>query len=192
MIAKRLIASGCSFTYGQGLADPQTEAWPAVLGKQLGLEVVNLAQCGASNYYIVNSLMDFMITDHQPGDFYICGWSHWSRWTFTNFHGKKDHILHNHMKSNKFAQLLFENYYNEDELYKNYFRHIVTLQSLFQSKNIPYYMMESLAQLHPPRLIYKFQNYADAVDKNYFLDFQKSSFTTLNFKKTLPDGHPSA
>jgi len=50
-----LAANGCSFTRGQELKDPATEAWPAVLATALGVPCVNLASDGASNRRIVRT-----------------------------------------------------------------------------------------------------------------------------------------
>ena len=56
-----LIAGGCSFTYGYGLADRDKEAWPAVLASKLGISFVNLGVPAAGNSYISNSVMDYLI-----------------------------------------------------------------------------------------------------------------------------------
>ncbi|MGI5239097.1 DUF6071 family protein [Dactylosporangium sp. CA-139066] len=50
-----LIANGCGLTRGAELADPQREAWPAVLGRMLAAPVVNLAADGGSNRRIVRT-----------------------------------------------------------------------------------------------------------------------------------------
>ena len=56
---KRLLAFGCSCTYGQGIEDcrvrdgsapnPSKYAWPQVLADKLGIECVNLSKPGNSN-----------------------------------------------------------------------------------------------------------------------------------------------
>jgi hypothetical protein len=48
-VAKLLVVNGCSLTYGTELAEPGREAWPALLGDQLGIPVVNLGCSGGSN-----------------------------------------------------------------------------------------------------------------------------------------------
>lgn len=50
-----LLANGCSFTRGEELEDPGAQAWPAVLGRMLGLPVANLARDWASNRRIVRT-----------------------------------------------------------------------------------------------------------------------------------------
>lgn len=83
----RLIAFGCSITYGQGLEDnwpyhntrrfPSYYAWPQVLGDKAGLETVNLGQMGASCKEIVNKVLEY---DYQPDDIVVICWSYKERW----------------------------------------------------------------------------------------------------------------
>lgn len=50
-----LVTNGCSFTRGQELAKPETQAWPAVLAGLLGVPFINLACDGSSNRRIVRT-----------------------------------------------------------------------------------------------------------------------------------------
>jgi hypothetical protein len=84
----RLIAFGCSNTYGQGLPDchfkdkkggnlpgphPSKHAWPEQLGKLLGAtQVINKAAPGSSNKQIWNNIVNF---DFLAEDFVVCHWS---------------------------------------------------------------------------------------------------------------------
>lgn len=55
---KYLVTIGCSQTFGQGCEHSQT--YPNLLGKKLGLEVINLAVCGSGWYALETSLMSFI------------------------------------------------------------------------------------------------------------------------------------
>ena len=78
----RLIALGCSNTYGQGLHDcylkggpgphPSKYAWPARLGEMLDKEAVNLGQPGASNRYIWHKALT---TDFELDDIVVLHWT---------------------------------------------------------------------------------------------------------------------
>jgi hypothetical protein len=83
----RLIAFGCSNTYGQGLPDchlidrtggyragphPSKHAWPSVLGKLLNRETINLGSPGASNRAIWNNIVNF---NFNSDDIVVCHWS---------------------------------------------------------------------------------------------------------------------
>lgn len=72
----RLVAFGCSYTAGDGLLDPAREAWPAVLGKLLDLETVNLAVPGSGNLEILWKILQ---TDFQQNDRCFIMWSHFGR-----------------------------------------------------------------------------------------------------------------
>lgn len=84
----RLIAFGCSNTYGQGLPDchlldkrnnlysagpnPSKYAWPSVLGKLLNRSVINLADPGGSNRNIWYKAVNF---EYQPEDIVVLHWT---------------------------------------------------------------------------------------------------------------------
>lgn len=83
----RLVAFGCSHTYGHGLKDcikeefrpgdkPSDFSWPKVLGKSLGLEVINKSKPGASNLEILFYILNF---NFEPNDLVLILWSYSNR-----------------------------------------------------------------------------------------------------------------
>ena len=81
---RRLIAFGCSMTYGQSMPDnymdhdsltPSKFAWPEILGKLTGTEVVNMATCGASNKEILHLILEYQF--ESTDIIMVC-------WTFTD------------------------------------------------------------------------------------------------------------
>jgi len=83
----RLVAFGCSHTYGHGLEDCIIEnnlpgpvaskfAWPNRLGTMLSQETINLSRPGASNLEILYNILKF---DFQDNDIVTILWSDWSR-----------------------------------------------------------------------------------------------------------------
>lgn len=76
-----LVVNGCSFTYCQGLENPQIDGWPAILAKKLGVPVVNIAGLGSGCDGIFRRTMEYYYQnqklDNNP--FYIIAWSHASR-----------------------------------------------------------------------------------------------------------------
>lgn len=75
---QRLITFGCSFTYGSGLPDccgengsgpdpnitPASKmGWPAVLAKDLDLELINCSKPGASNLEILYHILNFKFNE---------------------------------------------------------------------------------------------------------------------------------
>jgi len=69
---KRLISFGCSNTYGDGLDNPDTQAWPSVLSTLLGLENVNNGVRGASNLEILYKLLSY---NFQKDDTVVVMWT---------------------------------------------------------------------------------------------------------------------
>jgi len=88
MTSKRLLAFGCSLTYGHGLSDcfdkvtngagksPSAFSWPALVAQKMDRTIVNLSNPGASNkeiwYRIVN-------TEFTADDLVFILWSHFDR-----------------------------------------------------------------------------------------------------------------
>lgn len=79
----RLIAFGCSHTFGQALPDcfippsypgeePSRLAWPQVLAHKCGLTCVNMAVPGASNKSIWYRMLNFQ---YQPDDIVFVLWA---------------------------------------------------------------------------------------------------------------------
>lgn len=83
----RLIVFGCSYTYGQGLADcyvppndcgpvPSQLGWPNQLAHRLGLDLINNSAPGSSNIQILWRLLNFKF---QEDDLCVTMWSHFDR-----------------------------------------------------------------------------------------------------------------
>jgi len=89
MINNRLLAFGCSLTYGHGLKDcysgkkkdkpgdkPSLYSWPAILSKMLDRECVNLSEPGSSNKKICHKVLS---TNFRSDDMVFINWSYISR-----------------------------------------------------------------------------------------------------------------
>lgn len=74
----RLVAFGCSNTFGQGLPDPSKLSWPQLLANKLDIECYNGGVLGASNKQIMNQVMTFPF---RTTDVCIVMWSYLSRYT---------------------------------------------------------------------------------------------------------------
>ena len=91
----RLVAFGCSNTYGEGLEDcwilspsgsnmrdgpnPSKFAWPMVLANIMDLECVNLSVPAASNKWICNKMLDTKLSNT---DTVVFMWSYFNRTCF--------------------------------------------------------------------------------------------------------------
>lgn len=55
-----LVTNGCSCARGEELTNPTVDAWPSVLARRLGVELVNLARDGSSNRRIVRTVVEWL------------------------------------------------------------------------------------------------------------------------------------
>tara|TARA_B110000046_G_scaffold64379_1_gene71871 strand:+ start:25926 stop:26579 length:654 start_codon:yes stop_codon:yes gene_type:complete len=79
MESNRLVAFGCSLTFGESLDDiypdnntPSKLAWPQVLGDLAGIPVDNQANPGASNKEIAHQILNY---NFDPTDIVVVCWS---------------------------------------------------------------------------------------------------------------------
>ena len=90
----RLIAFGCSFTYGESLPDckignnstgisanPSPHSWPYKLGEMLQIEAINKGIPGSSNLEILYHILHF---DFRPSDIVVIMWSFLDRELYFN------------------------------------------------------------------------------------------------------------
>ena len=73
----RLIAFGCSLTFGTGLecsdSKPSEKSWPFLIARELGIECVNQARSGSSNKEIWHNVISF---NFQENDIVFIMWSY--------------------------------------------------------------------------------------------------------------------
>lgn len=76
-----LVVIGCSFSYGDGLANPKEDSWSAILSKKLNVPVVNLSSRGGGNDRIMRRLHEYHYLNSSKNNnpFYILAFSHSSR-----------------------------------------------------------------------------------------------------------------
>lgn len=102
MEKNRLIAFGCSFTYGSGLPDcyhpkhgqgkhPSKQGWVALLSEKMNLEACNMAIPGSSNLQILYNILKF---NFKSTDTVVVMWSMPNRdLYFKRYHPKKEYQL---------------------------------------------------------------------------------------------------
>lgn len=142
----RLIALGCSHTYGHGLEDcffpphgygpePSKLAWPNQLSQLLEIEqTVNLALPGCSNKYICHAASCF---DFKPTDLVVVLWTYNDRTGI--FKSQDDYYIIAHWKDSKYSKKFIKSYYSnydisfQNSIYINY------LKLLLKQKNTDYF-----------------------------------------------------
>jgi hypothetical protein len=163
----RLYFNGCSHTYGDDLADPKNDSWPAVLSQQLGLDFVNDSVSGGTNDRIVYRTIKHL---DQFDRFYIA-WTYTSR--FTRYRSDNNHdvnfnppLVHTlYSKDYNFAEygkIHYKVWHNELHAVKSWLQNIVMLQRLFESECKHYVMINSVPN-HLDRWASDWQDFNNSV-----------------------------
>lgn len=188
---QRLVAFGCSFTYGQGLSDcrignnwseiastPNKLAWPNVLGSMLDITVINKGVPGASNNEILFHILNF---DFNDDDIIVIMWSMVNRDLY---------FLHNKKTKKPFRQLgLWSK--GESELANTWLKNVDNVDNSIKSWHYMhhanlYLKSKNLNYIHYPAFpdeLEKFKPDYITLD-NYF----NSGFKTVD--KCINDPHP--
>lgn len=140
-MTQRLIAFGCSNTYGQGLEDcyenikfPSKLAWPQLLADKLNYECINLSIPGASNALILHSISNF---NFKKSDLVLILWSYSERYTqlLSNIEYKSVAPW----RTDKISKFFFKNLYNDyDAVIKSLF-YITAAQQILITHELEYY-----------------------------------------------------
>lgn len=201
---KRIVASGCSFAYGQGLDDPKTESWPAQLASLMGVECVNLGKPGMGNEHVFSSIVDYFAfnAQHTTDSFVIPSFSEFSRVEFTlpaspGYPSKNWTTILNSRCEPKFTSMFFEKFYVEEYYYARYMRTIISLQAIMKSWDVEYLMFEGLGLAH---LLHKnmidrdeVKKLVERIDRTRWLRFMAGNFDTMTDpRQRLPCRHPNA
>lgn len=193
----KVVAGGCSFTFGEELHDPATQAWPVIVAKNLNVAVENLGWPGASNEHIASLIIDYCSKNDVSNTVFIVMWSHFSRQFFCR--SENHRFLRNISITwpaeydRDLKNLLFTKYYNEEFLFKKTLIQIIFLQNFFKANNYPYIMCTSMGHAMPDVVHGDLKPLVDMIDKTKYKGFHTASFDSL----TTPayrqaKGHPDA
>ena len=177
--SKKIIAGGCSFTDKR---QPLTlgykhNTWPEFVGELLGMEVINLGQCGSGNrqikYRVFNEIMKY---DPKDIGYVFVGWTEWTRldyetstrytpmqmeetgiyngdyyWTYGPGVGR------NQIPTSRFKEMInvktndpsqdFLRFPIFEHLAKQSLQYYYDIQNLCKDLNIPYYCFQAIATL---------------------------------------------
>ena len=136
----RLIAFGCSNTFGEGLSDcwvrgsvasqPSKFAWPNVLGSLLDIdEVVNMALPAISNKQIWLNAMEF---DYQDGDIVFLHWTFIDRDCFFD----NIPVIGPWNTNVKNVKMYYKYFYSETDRYLDFYNRSDHVHRYLKSKNI--------------------------------------------------------
>lgn len=149
----RLIAFGCSYTYGEGLPDcwvndergsnPSKFAWPQILSNKLNIECVNLAEAGCSNKYITDRVLEI---EFQKDDIVVFLWTHYGRFCFFQDDGSTKRLLlsstrnkKTNIKIKRYTIQYYRDYYTQKDSLKDTCIRINFIKNYLDSKKIKNY-----------------------------------------------------
>lgn len=100
----KLVAFGCSFTYGTALPDatdvnPSKLAWPALVAEKMNMAHVNAGVPGASNDLILHNIINF--ENFNKGDHVIVVWTFMHRALLFDDTGNTNSIMPNRIMLSK-------------------------------------------------------------------------------------------
>lgn len=189
-------AIGDSFTYGDELQS-QEFAWPALLSKKLGKEVVNQGKPATGNKRMVKRTIDAVI---KNSEMIIIGWSDCNRQEFADdigiydiWAGRNFQAIQLNDPTHRINQIKYMTAYDTpDYYYADWLRQIILVQSLCKLKNIPCVMFIACGAQSSHRQYYsKFEKLNDAIDHSVFVDNMFTSVGDWTYGTPHgPNGHP--
>lgn len=139
----RIVAFGCSYTYGHGLPDcleddkitqgpnPSNLSFSALLAKQLNYQCVNLGKSGNSNKEIWHDVLNFKF---QEKDIAVITWTYFSRFCII----KSDKIKRINPWT-KEEKLFYMNYSNRHDMVLDFYGRLNHINSYLNSIDIKNY-----------------------------------------------------
>lgn len=194
---RRLITHGCSFTYGQELADPGSSSWPALLARKLDIELLNLAQPGYSNDLILQEIVTENINpkvgtprawDYQ--DLVIIGWTSHLRMGFVDDQswytvrpGATEHIKHR----STINELLVKTT-NTDWLYQRWIQQVILAQEYLRNRHAHFLMFSVFDNLFHDKKRHKLY---EKVIPRHFVGWPREQMVDWTYGcPDGPEGHP--
>jgi lysophospholipase L1-like esterase len=190
----KLLAVGDSFTYGEELAD-LNNAWPYLLGKKIGYDVVNMAKPGAGCMRALRYVVEQVYTDRP--DLVLIAWPSPGRVEFADNEGFFDiwpgyqGRMFDGISPWRYKLIDYvTEYHNDQYLHNQFVLNCILIQKFLESQNVKY------AMTHVNRYDYYhvngYQNYSlvDQINKNTFVDgYNYGMIEWTNHIKRAPGGH---
>lgn len=196
-----LVTNGCSFTFGDELDDPKTQAWPALLAKKLNLPIVNLALPGTGNDCILRRTTEYLYenstTNSKP--LVIIGWS--QDWRREEWFSDQYYIVNNYNNygiiqfphdkpQNHYEYALLENLSDED-IYRKTLQRKIGMKMLLNTFNIPHLSTVFAHSPYDPEVVKRMKERFATMDKIINEDpyLIEDMFTLANQYPKCPGGH---
>jgi len=131
----KVLTVGCSFTAGEELPDPATQAWPALLAVTNNWSVTNLGKGGGSNDRNIRIVFE----EVNRYDLIVVAWTQPDRFEVPYDNDLLDINVNTARKRNiKWVDEYYSLHYDRLYSYKKWFRQIIMLQSYLKQLEKPY------------------------------------------------------
>lgn len=151
----RIIAFGCSYTYGHGLPDCLADdkitqgpehskfSYPAVLAKKINCDYVNLGKSGNSNKEIWHDVLNY---NFQKNDVAVIAWTYFSRFCII-----KNNSIRRLNPWKDEEKLFFMNYSNRHDMLLDFYNRLNHINFYLNDQGIKNYnyVIEELANPAP-------------------------------------------
>ena len=188
---RRLITHGCSFTYGEELADPALSCWPRLVADHFGLELINLAKPAYSNDLMMGDIVDTKINHTTYHDLVIIAWTsharvglHDSDGWFTIRPNARDNQSHRYEINQSLVKHLEPNW-----LLDRWLQQVILMQSYLENRHAAYLFMSAFDNLNS---MSKKRPLVDMVRQRNFVGWPRKQIVDMIHGTPLaPRGHPS-
>ena len=188
-----ILTIGCSFTAGEELPNPKTQAWPALVADAFGVSLKNLGLIGGSNDYIFRTAIEE--TSATKYDVVIIEWTDPSRMeVWQNLTNRPISVLaHTSYKSFndpglKWLQDFYKHSYNDEFAYKKWLIQVIALQHYFKNTNQRYIFTSLAGYTHAD---YALNHLIDSIDDEFYLGWPNWGFLDwISNSPKGPGGHP--
>lgn len=190
----RIIAFGCSYTYGHGLNDCLDDnghpapfasklAFPSIVAKKLNYECVNLGKSGNSNKEIWNDILNF---EFKKDDIAVITWTYYSRFCII----KSDGIRRINPWIEK-EKLYYMNYSNRNDMILDFYGRLNHINFYLDSIGIKNYnfIIEEKADVswNKARILGLFKDIDKADDDCHPGILSHTKFADEIFKEIIKD-----
>ena len=188
-----ILTVGDSFTYGAELADREQDAWPFVLGRELNLDVENLAVPAGSNDRTFRVAVNKTASNNYK--LVICGWTEVSR-IDTTAHGEELQItsastwLHDKFP---WVKDYYANHYSEQLAQETWLTKVIALQDFFKQRNQKYIFVNMNGYSNWETYFNELglTHLVEQIDKSNYIEWPNNGFTAfVNGAPLGPNGHP--
>jgi hypothetical protein len=152
----KLYFNGCSFTYGDELANPTHSSWPALVSSRLDLPYTNDAVSGGTN----ERTLHLVLNQADSHDYFFIAWTSYTRFTEynpvdnfeINFNPQlnldpklhlSDDLQRNFVKYKQYGEMFYRHWFNELYELKKWLQQIILLQCFFQCRDKSYLMLNT-------------------------------------------------